>query len=107
VFFIVLYAALLTWIGEFFSSRKEATSKQKDFQILAGLIACQVVSVLLVAKHFVPGKEYYLLPALVLSGLVFGLVLEQKKLAKILMTAVLVMFGIIRIYPTMILWTAI
>jgi hypothetical protein len=100
VFFVVLYAALLTWILEVFSYRQKETSKRKDFQILSGVVACQLASVLLVAKHYVPGKEYYLLPALVLSGIVFGLVLEQRKPAKILVTAVLVMFGIVRVYDT-------
>jgi hypothetical protein len=100
VFFIVLYAALITWIMEFFSYRKKAILKRNEFQILSGLIACQLTSVFLVAKHFVPQKEYYLLPALVLSGLVFGLVLEQRKPDKILVTSVLVMFGIMRVYGT-------
>ena len=90
---------MLTWIVGFFLAEKE-TSNRKDFQILSGLIACQLASVLLVAKHFSPTKEYYLLPALVLSGLVFGLVLQQRKPAKILVTAVLVMFGIVRVYGT-------
>jgi hypothetical protein len=35
-----------------------------------------------------------------LSGLVFGLVLEQRKPAKILVTAVLVMFGLVRVCDT-------
>ena len=100
VFFVMLYAALLTWIMEFFAYWQKEISKRKDFQILSGVIACQLASVLLVAKHFIPGKEYYLLPALVLSGLVFGLVLEQRKPATILVTAVLVMFGILRVYDT-------
>ena len=37
---------------------------------------------------------------LILSGLVFGLVLEQRKPAKILVTAVLMMFGIVIVYGT-------
>jgi hypothetical protein len=101
VFFVVLYTALLTWVVEYYSHRKNVTSERKDFQILSGVIACQLASVVLVAKHFSPGKEYYLLPALALSGLVFGLVLEQKKPAKILVTAVLVMFGMVRAYDTL------
>jgi hypothetical protein len=100
VFFVVLYAAMLTWIVGLFSYRKKEISSRKEFQILSGVIACQLVSLLLGAKHFIPGKEYYLLPALVLSGLVFGLVLQQTKPAKILVTAVLVIFGIVRVYGT-------
>jgi hypothetical protein len=101
VFFVVLYTALLTWVVEYHSSRKNPTSARKDFQILSGVIACQLASVILVAKHFAPGKEYYLLPALALSGLVFGLVLEHRKPTKILVTAVLVIFGIVRAYDTL------
>ena len=100
VFFVVLYAAVLTWIVEIFSYRQSGPSKRNDFQILSGLMACQLVSVLLVAKHFGPTKEYYLLPALMFSGLVFGLGLVHRKPAKILVTAVLVMFGIVRVYDT-------
>jgi hypothetical protein len=100
VYFVVLYAALFTWIVEFFSYQEKEISKRTDFRILSGMIGCQLASVLLVAKHFAPTKEYYLLPALVLSGLVFGLVLEQRKPAKILVIAGLVMFGIVRVYDS-------
>jgi len=100
VFFMVFYAAILTWIVGLLSYRQKEVSGKKDFQILSGLIVSQLVGVLMVSKHFSPGKEYYLLPELVLSGLVFGLVLEQRKPAKLLVTAALVVFGIMRVYDT-------
>ncbi len=100
IFFVVLYAAILTWIVGAFSYRQKEISKRKDFQIFSGVIACQLASVLMVAKHFSPGKEYYLLPALMLSGLVFGLVLDQRKPAKLLVTVAFVILGIVRVYGT-------
>ena len=59
VFFAVFYLSLFAWIRR----------KKKDFWLLSGILACQSSSILMVAKHFMAGKEYYLLPALMLSAL--------------------------------------
>jgi hypothetical protein len=100
VFFIVLYLGIFT----IFALRRQISqgtggaTARRDIRILIGLIVCQSTSVLMVAKHFTVGKEYYLLPALMFSGLMFGLILELRKPSRVMLLLAFGTFALLAVF---------
>jgi hypothetical protein len=93
VFFIVLYLGIFT----VFAVRRQI-SQRRDIRILIALIACQSTSLLMVAKHFTSGKEYYLLPALMFSGLMLGLILELRMPSRAMVLLTLGAFALMAVF---------